>query len=375
MNRFHRITLLLAGVAAAFGSASAIGQSFDEPESTQQDVAPHDGERAEVDRAPPAADDESLWKPTDLGLRFTPEMARAIAGRMAEQMTPRYELSSEQSDRIADVMARQLMKLAHDSQQSGRDAIELLMATTIEHDGMLPPEQAIEFAEKLRPVIPRLEKFFNDSAKQIAAQMPFRQRLKFTGDFAAVTAGFNLFKGRMESWQRGEVDRMVNPFFDPPGASSRPAGERPAASPQLDRAEQRAERRIAMYREELKRDWDRYVEMAIEYYGLDERQVASAKSILDETRQRAGSVQTESWERDVRDNRIRQYLCYELGPRFSGGPLAFQLEQEYERLMRPVEDLTSEFKRRIDALPTSEQRALARRTADDKYAELGAGRP
>jgi len=384
---------LWGGVALLLSIAPAAplrGQSFDRrpPARSTEPVDPAEPDASDAstaDRPADAADAEShaaetapvppqvLEKPTELGIRFTPAIARAIGKRMSEQMGPRYELTAAQTDAIADIFARRLMVLAQEGQEGTRDAIELLMASAVEHDGMLPPEQAVEFARHLQPVLPKLDRFFNDCAKQVAAQMPFRQRLKFTGDFAAVTAGFGLFKERMARWQRGEVDRMVNPFFDAPPASG-PAGAADAASPQLDRARQRADRRLAMVREELSREMNRYVELAIEYYQLDDSQSASAQSILKDSQKRVGQMQNDDWQGRMRENRIRQYLCNELGPRYSGGPLSFQLEQDYQRLMRPVDDLTTEFKRRIDALPTSAQRAAAQRAADERYAEFGVKR-
>ncbi|MEE8168965.1 MAG: hypothetical protein V3T70_00320 [Phycisphaerae bacterium] len=360
MKRVSSTWALAAWIGWLGPVAGSAAQSFDDPPPSEPA-----GSEAPV---PPLPDVE--MKPTEVGVRFTPGLARAIAGQLTRQMKTRYELSGEQVESVRDILARQIMRLAHDAQPHGRDAFELMLETMIANDGSFPGEEAVRFAQLLEPVMPKLERFIKETTRQIASEMPFRQRLKFTTESTAAIAGFNMFKSRMEEWARGDVDPQSN-RFEPNDERADVLPADPNEPAQLTRARRRAERRVLSELDRPGRQWRRYVEQAIAFYEFDESQTHTAEGILKECESRLDGIKTPDWEETLRQNRIKRYLGYELGPDFGNGPWMFKLEQEYDGMLKPVNDLFTELKRRLETLPTSVQQAAALKRTRDKYAELG----
>jgi hypothetical protein len=315
---------------------------------------------AALQDAPPESEPEEAM-PTTLGVRFTPELANAMSKRFTDGMRIRYELDDTQVSEIRATMSRGLLRFAHENAESSRDLVELMMANMMENDGRLSPEAAKKFAIISKPLTTNLQKFFTESAGEIGKKMSLKQRLEFTGDVAKAAAGLTIFQSRMNRWEEGKIGQFANPFFDStesggPEASSQPVD--PSESPELRSAKANAE--FAVQRQVASDDqWERYVERAIEYYALNEKQSNAAKGILQECKQRAKSIRTEQWTKDLRDNRLRQQLARRFSPDYFNSPVMFALDEEFERLRQPLSDLERELKKRIESLPTSEQRAAA----------------
>lgn len=96
--------------------------------------------------------------------------------------------------------------------------------------------------------------------------------------------------------------------------------------------------------------WDKYVEEFIRIYDLDEGQRTAALSCLSELKQRAI---------DHRDRHREEIAALEHRIHNNTGTdeeLA-EIKQELTRLYGPIDDTFSELKRRIELIPTTEQRA------------------
>lgn len=336
--------------------------------------AQQDADTPPPDDGPPPELKPVEMKPTEFGVRFTPGMANAIATQLSRQMTRRYDLSPEQATHSQEVIAQGMMRLAQETQNSGRDAIEFMMETMIANDGMFPAESAQKFAKMMQPVLPAIEKFMNDSGKLISSKMTMKQRLKFTADSAGAMAGLGLFKSRMEKWEKGEVKGNVNPFMDRE-EEARPAASNPNEKNEVSRARRRADRTMQWQVDNAVNDWQQYVDRAIAYYELNESQTAAAKAILKDCQDRASAVRTTAWRQKLKDNRTRLYLTYEIGPEYSSGPWMAQINREYDDLMHPVNDLYTDLQRRVDGLPTTEQRIRARQRAREEFDKLGVPLP
>lgn len=314
-----------------------------------------------------------MEKPTALGIRFTPAMARAISLQVTRGMEPRYELEDDQVGEIRTIFQKHLMKLAHENAESGRDLIEMMLETMIENDGRFPRETAIRFAKKMKPLIPALNEFFAQTAAEIGRTMTIKQRLKLTKDMAGMTAGMVVFENRMKRWEEGKVGNNANPFFDPADedpAQAQPEPEDPNEHPDHRRARREVERSWE-WEVNRSRGWKRYVDQAIEYYGLDEAQSAAARAILKDCQERAKAIRTPDWRSRLKENRIAKRLSWRLGSKYGQGPWMYQLDQEYEKLMKPLKDLGEELKRRIERLPTTSQRQAARDAARKVFGERG----
>lgn len=349
----------MAGAAAPAQERSARANGRPAPQETGGDAAE------------PASPELTA---TDIGVRFTPAIAKAMSKRMTEQMKSRYGLDDEQVQKIEQTFSANLMKLANENAEKGRDAIEMMMATMIENDGRFPKEAAVTFAKQVQPLIPGIKAFFTDTAADIGKTMTIKQRLQFTGDMAAVTAGVAMFESRMSRWVEGKVGDDANPFFDrsereqPSDAPAEP--EDPNESPERRRARRGVDRWMD-WQLNHERQWEEYVRNAVIFYDFDDKQKSSAEAILADCVSRAKNVKSSDWVEKVRENRIAERMGWQLDSKFHNGPWKYQLEEDYRKLIRPIEDIERELKRRIDGLPNSRQRAAAREAARKAMSDKG----
>ncbi len=362
-----RVTLavaVLTAFAAAFRSV---------PPAAAQGTAVRDADgRPAAGQNNESESDQELKGP-DVGVRFTPAIAKAMSKRFSEQMKSRYGLDDEQVSKIEQTFQSNMLKLANENAERGRDAIEMMMANMIENDGRFTKESAIEFAKQVQPLIPELKAFFTDTAADIGKTMTLKQRLQFTGDMAAVTAGVAMFESRMNRWVEGKVGEDANPFFDRSEReqqSEQTEPEDPNESPERRRARRGVERWID-WQLNHERQWEDYVRNATIFYDFDDKQKASAESILQDCVSRVKAVKSTAWMDKVRENRIAERMGWQLDSKFHNGPWKYQLEEEYRRMMKPVEDIERDLKRRIEALPTSRQKAAAREAAQKAMIEKG----
>ena len=339
--------------------------------------------RATAPEEPPEKSEtlaDKEMKPTEIGVRFTPGMAKAIGIAMTKQMKQRYDLDDGQVEGIQEVISHKVMRLVQDNAKTGRDMFEFMLETAIANGGGFPAEEATEFAKMAKPIMPALREFFKTSAGEIGKQMTIKQRLKLTGDMAAATAGLVVFENRMKRWEEGKVGDFANPFYDSNDNASPDAEDEPVdpnESPEHKRARQRVESYLD-YQINVDNRWDRYVDHAILYYDFDESQEASARAILKDSKSRAKVIKTPQFRRAIKENRILQRMAYGVASEkdsrlkgFNQGPWMYHLNRSYEKLMKPLNDLEGELKLRIDGLPTSQQRANAKGAVGKAFAEKG----
>jgi polyhydroxyalkanoate synthesis regulator phasin len=319
--------------------------------------------------------DLAQMKATEVGVRFTPRMAEVIGKKITEGMKGRYELDDRQAEEIQRIIGTQFMTFATKNAQNGRDLIEMMLETMIENDGRFPKDDAVQFAKLVRPMVPELQRFFTETSGKIGQKMTIKQRLKFTAEATAATAGLAIFENRMKRWEEGKVSDNANPFFDstdddPSKAGAEAEPEDPTEPPDHRRARQDVERWMT-WQIDLDKQWGGYVDRAIEYYAFDESQKTAAKRILDECMERAQKIKTPQWRSSLMENRIAQRLSRGLSAEVSQGPFMYKLEAEYEKLRKPLTDMEKELKRRIDGLGTSQQRAAARETVRKSLEKKG----
>jgi hypothetical protein len=366
----RRLTAALTAIATGWvmAFACAIAQAQDNMEPVEE------MEGVEEQAPAPATDGKPFeMKATDIGVRFTPRMAQAVGSLFAREMKGQYELSDEQVNDVRQIISTRLMKTVSDNAVTGRDMIEMMMETVMENDGRFPKESAQQFATLAKPLIPAIHDLFRNTAGEIGKKMTVKQRLKFTADMAAATAGLAVFENRMKRWEEGKVGDGANPFWDPADndpSKAEAANEDPNEKAEHRRARQRAERQMN-WRLNCEEQWAGYIKKAAEFYDFDEAQNTSAKAILTDMTERAKAIMTPQWQESVRQNRIAQSLTWETPGSFSQGPWMFRLESQYEQLTKPLDDLTSELKRRIEGLPTSAQRAKAQEKIRQALTEKG----
>lgn len=348
-----------------------IVRADDEPIVDPDDEATESIAEDALDAAPVPFEPKMM--PTEVGVRFTPRMSKAMGRFFTKEMKARYNLKDEQATAIEDVVSTRLMTFVYDNSELGRDLFENMFETMLENEGKFPKDSAMQFASMAKPLIPELKQFFAQTAGAIGKEMSLKQRLKFTGDVAAATAGLAVFENRMNRWEKGQVGDNANPFYDPadhdPDAASQPVdtGEHPA----YRSARENAERQIR-WQVDRGEQWRDYIERADNFYEFNEQQKNAAEAVLTDCTKRLEAIKTDQWMERIKSLMIAQRLTWRAGgSEFARGPWMFGLDAEYERQMKPVEDLTREFKRRIAEIPTSAQRAQSRERVRKAMAENG----
>jgi len=325
-----------------------------------------------------AGETEVEMKPTEVGVRFTPRMAQGLAKAMAREMRGRYDLSDEQVGQAQDILARNMMKMAHDTQKKGRDIWELFMENMIANEGAFSKDDAQKWGKMMEDFLPEMKKFMTTTASQLGRTMTLSQRLKLTAEMSAVSAGFVGFEQRMKRWSKGEVGDMVNPFTDAGsekrGAEASRDDRGGKETDEVRRARARAERRLD-WEVDVESRWTSYVESAIEYYKLSETQATSARAILKDCLERAKSVKTSEWQDRLRRNRTAANVSGRMAKLFREGPWMWQLDREYEELLRPLQDIGKDLRNRVDELAESSQRANAAEQARAQLAKSGLEMP
>jgi len=368
MTKSQRIVII---ILATIGFLPLMTWAQDEvAEKSAEEIFRADSDEAAKKSAP--KDPEQYDRPTSMGIRFTPAIAQALTFRMTEQMKQRYELEDEQVEKIRTAVTQNLMELAHENEEMGQDLIESMMASMISNEGSFKKDDAVEFGAKMSPFIPKLREFFTDSAKDIGQVMTLKQRLRYTADMTALTAGLTVFEKRMNNWRDGKVKEGANPFFDAPGEGEEQEDENadPNETKEMRRARRGVERSIR-WQINYSQDWERYVTNAAVYYDFDEEQQTAANGILDACKKKAERIQTDEWWARLKQNRIAARLNRSLDAKYSQGPVDFQLDLAFEKMKKPLEDITVDLKKRIERLPTTRQRLQARRRVEALMQEKG----
>lgn len=342
------------------------------PNLVAQEFEP--GQPAEI--VPDRDDDgDDELKPTELGIRFTPKMATAMSKKFVEQMKPRYDLDDKQVEEITEVMQRQFMKFAHKNGKVGRDMVEMMFATMLENDGRFPKEEAQQFAKMAKEFVPKLRDFFTEGSAEIGKKMSMKQRLQFTGDVGIAAAGLVVFENRMKRWEEGKIGDFANPFFDPADkdpSKAEPEPEDPTEHKDYRQARKQVESWVQRSIDQDDR-WQEYIDKAAKYYSFDEKQLSSASAILNDCKERAKKIKTKEWVEKTKELLIIQSLTFKLGD-YSQSPWKIELDDAITELNKPMSELSSEFRRRINELADSKQRAAARENVRKALSEKGVKR-
>jgi hypothetical protein len=322
---------------------------------------------------PTEQDDQATSKPTEIGIRFTPQMAEAMSKKFLSEMKPRYDLDDKQVAEISPIIQRQLMKFANENAVISRDMIELMMATSIEHDGRFPKEDAQQFAKLANQFTPKFKEFCTETTARVAQKMTVTQRLKYTADVGVFAAGLIVFENRMKRWEEGKVGDYAFPFIDPPGDEPAKTDPEPI-DPREPEVHRKARKEVeASIGWQINKDdqWQEYLERCSKYYGFTAAQLTSANSILKDCKDRAAAIKTPQWKDAAKDIRIVRRLSLGISDDVSKGPWMVSLEEAFKKHTKPLDDLDAEFKRRLEGLPDSAQRAKARESVRATLAAKG----
>lgn len=328
-----RLALILAGTLAFPLMARAQAA-----ESSAQPQAP--------------APDESVMRPTQLGIRLTPDMAIGL-GRLWMQDDPWRDanLSDEQERAVADAVAYRMMELAHRDGAQGRESMEYLLELGITKQMRVNADNCKEFAEKVEPLARSMRELL-DGAEEDAKEILTPEQWKQVGPhFDWMRGNADRFERRLAGYREGEVGENENPFDELGSEQGRPGADK------VD-ARVRGARRSVEW--EIRRatswDWSRFLAGAASLFKFDEAQRTKGQAILAAYRKKADAVQTPEWRERVRRTGVMVNLRWQVGE-VPKAPWVFHMQQQYEADMRPLRELGQSFYHEILALATPQQRA------------------
>ncbi len=321
-------------------------------------------EAAEEENAPATGKD--VMRPTDVGLRFTPGMARVISRMIAKEALGRqYGLDEDAQGKAADRIARQLMDMAHKNAGQGQKFFEFAVESLLENHGRFTPESGKRWAELSKPMLPSIREFMNKTAEDLRPLIPPARQMQFAGDMMKASLGIDLYEKKMERWAQGKVTAGENPFDE--RIEETPAESRPGETREVADARRQAEGSVKW---ESTRRWRQLVDSAISYYRLDETQKKSAESMLREMEDRAKQVCNDEWRARIVLNRTKLNLSHR-GMQLWNTPWMWQIDREYEDLLKPVRELTRELQDRLETLPTESQRQAAAARVAEGFEKVG----
>jgi hypothetical protein len=312
-----------------------------------------------------AGEQKAAWdRPTENGIRLTPDIARAIAEKLVEGPFAAFGLSEEDHAAASEAIARRIMQTAHAHEADGQAFFEYALESLFRTQGSFDPQSGQKWAELNLPLIPALRQLCTNIAEDIRPMIPPKQLPKFMGAMLALSTGIDAYEQKMTRWASGDIAQGEDPFRD--------------RRPQED-ADESGENRIVRYARERAENthihsWDQIVEQTIAYYALDERQQTTAHSILEEIKQRGKAVMTDEWRAKLLFNRMQVELAFRLpGRRMQmwRSPWRWKYDLEYRELMKPIENLTKELRRRLEEIPTQTQREAAAARMRDALSEYG----
>ncbi|MFQ5494710.1 MAG: hypothetical protein ACE5EX_04955 [Phycisphaerae bacterium] len=325
-----------------------------------------------------AAPSGGLWLPAAL--------SKLVLVRWADEVAHHYDMGDDQRNRLRDAVVRRWIPFL----QKNRLAIQPLINDLFEMKlGLDPPprERIRAWAADALPLLDELRRQIDDGGVEFVEMLTPGQRTKYRVEALGLNVGLEAARRRLINWRDGDFDPATLREFWIPTAAERASGRAarddraagedfassqdhagPPSTPWEGRGSRRATAasgagadntpaepptdQIALELEA----WSKYVADFIKTNRLDDAQTVAAMSCLRELKQRALT------HRDL--HRIEIQRLESRIPRFDGSPdeLA-RIKKQLTELYGPVDAMFTELKRRLDQIPTANQRAAAKKAA------------
>lgn len=308
---------------------------------------------------------DPLGPPTERGIRWTPEMARLLADKLARHFAEGYELDNSKVEKASEVIARRLMAAIHANGEPVQATLEMVLTEMAEkaarrwepgytvRDTIMTPKFCQRLAEHGLPLVPAVRRLCSDIARDIRPMLVLEQQAKLGADLTISTEALTVLEQKMQRWADGLARTGENPLAgdhsderDESGRSKTLQDARYAAEAELDKKD-----RIAMF-------WGHYLARTEQFYGLDQRQRAAADLVLEEYLEGLERLLNDSeWRTGMYQARLWLDMAPVVLPWDS--PLRDMPDRQYAKYNQQLDDLGDEFRLRLDKIPTESQRAEA----------------
>ncbi|HOJ75989.1 MAG TPA: hypothetical protein PLQ89_11140 [Phycisphaerae bacterium] len=299
---------------------------------------------------------EEVMRPTRHGVRMTRRMAEAMGKVMARDLTINLSLDEKVQDKLARIITDRAWELKSHRGPEGAAVMEAFLETILsqygEGESTPKPEELRAYSERLRPGVEIIREFWEsvlDDADPLLTDEEYNALEQEVDTHLRAT---RRFEERLQRWSRGEVqedDRLLD------GLNDDDAGDKRAGKTREYRRAERIARKWVNNLDPLQ--WRGFLNEAIRLFHFDEAQREAGQAILKEYLEKGRAITTKEWKAKVMAIRIQEHLR-RLCPDEPLEPWFYHLDVEYKRFVTPVQELGREFRQRIVALATPEQRAL-----------------
>lgn len=317
---------------------------------------------------------------------LTEKMLNGILERMGDDMADQYQFDDDQTVKATELMKQRIPDFIR---QHADDIQDLYMSFFEAQMAGEPPsvEMVTEWAQRAMPILNEFRGMVTETAGQMGEFMNEDQRVKLEGEMAAFETGLTFVNNKLQGWSEGHYDAATE--WTPPGKQrrERDRAEQKALEAEVDAArDQRLaelgaanEAAAAMDKpdvqpvgsEEKPREtaktarkapvtdeWAAYTEEFIRKYQLDDAQSQRARLFLKDYQGRRDQYLTTKGDEVTR---VTKDLKAAKTPEEKKAAQA-----SYEKINGPVERMFSQFKDKLDTLPTSKQRRSAEATGEKK---------
>jgi hypothetical protein len=284
------------------------------------------------------------------GLWPSPTQMDQFLRRWAQDIGHRHELNETQKVKVEEAVVKRWSTFL----DNNRGQIQPLVNEFIElRMGVEPPskQRVQDWAKRATPVFEQFRGQLEQGKAEVREILDPLQRAKFDVEAMAYGAMMTSTEQRLKKWESGEFD--AREFWQPTPSQRREMRQ--------ERDRQRVDRKAGAAGakpDQRERDhielelevWDQYVEQFIRLYDLDEAQRTTALSCLSELKQRALAHRDHRKEDIAKlEKRIKEH-------KGSEEDLA-EIKKQLAELYGPIDDMFGELKRRLESIPTAEQRA------------------
>jgi hypothetical protein len=310
------------------------------------------------------------------GLFFNPIIIDRAIDRITDEMGRHYEFDEDQLYTLRQEVKARFPQWLNENRDNIVVAINQYAGALL-GDEPPDPQDVADWAGTTRPLTQNFFDLMEDTAESIRPIMTEEQQIKLDGELAMMRVGMNYMDKRLARWEAGEYDWETEWF-----RSERFREEQRAREAELRAAQEEARQaaigdrldeigsaldegrelqevaprpsgEAAEGEQRPKGEWELYVDAFIKRYELNDDQQAQCRRFLRE------SVES-------RDSYLRRKLeeIEKLEEQLTKAENETQratVREGYERVMGPVQRQFERLKRRLDALPTREQRIAAAR--------------
>jgi hypothetical protein len=323
MPRALPLCLILLLPAIAFGQPAS-------------DQAAEDGEG-------PAPKREAI---PDAGFWPTNRMIELAMIRFVEDAKVRLDLDVEQQQAFEKALIDRWVPFLKEH----RPVLQRLLNEYVEARmaGTPPPRETVQrWANEALPILRAARKEMEDNHEELADLLRPDQQAKLDAERVKFGLGYQVAEAKLEDWKEGRF-REEEWGGGSRRAREAPAPEPPAVASATEEADPEGFDEPGRYVPPNR--WQAYLRRFARTYDLDGAQMTAAQSILEEMEERSGSYE---------ETHRREFETIEAKFKVATGPTKEQLQAEQEHLRQPLVDMFDEYKKRLHALLTAEQRQRA----------------